>query len=106
MEHEPGTKRNLADGLRRLLDQRDERRSEGASQNAALIHGKNRHVVGVVNLSASGAMIRFGGDLSEGDEVVLQLLDHGTVTGQVRWVRDGCVGIGFVSPIDGAQDQQ
>jgi len=43
-------------------------------------------------------MIVFAGDLAEGDEVALQLLDHGAVTGQVRWVRDGRVGVSFVDP--------
>lgn len=41
-------------------------------------------------------MIVFAGDLAEGDEVALQLLDHGAVTAQVRWVRDGRVGVSFV----------
>ena len=40
-------------------------------------------------------MIVYSGDVAEGDELVLQLLDQGSVTGQVRWVRDGRVGVSF-----------
>ena len=92
----PASKRpGLGDGLRRLLDQRAEQRNEGEVQTAVLDHRGRRHVVRVSNLSSSGAMIVFNGELADGDEVSLQLLDHGTVTAQVRWVRDGRAGISF-----------
>lgn len=94
MDEIPASKR-LGDGLRRLIDQRTEHRGEGEPQTAVLVSRGQRHVVRVANLSSSGAMIMFGGDLSDGDEVQLQLLDHGTVTAQVRWVREGRVGISF-----------
>lgn len=90
----------LSDGLRRLLDQREEERSESGSQTAVLTHAGNRHVVGVINVSSAGAMIRYRGALAEADEIMLQLLDHGPVTGQVRWVRDGRVGVSFDTPVD------
>lgn len=106
MDEGPVSKHGITDGLRRLLDQRDEERSDGGSQTAVLTHNGSRHVVGVVNLSASGAMIRFGGELIEGTEVQLQLLDHGTVTGQVRWIRDGRVGVSFADPIGVVEDQE
>lgn len=96
MDDPPASKRPaLSDGLRRLLDQRVEPRDEAESQTAVLNHRGHRHVVRVANLSASGAMIVFEGDLAEGDEVALQLLDQGLVAGQVRWVRDGRVGVSF-----------
>jgi hypothetical protein len=34
-----------------------------------------------------------------GEDVTLQLLDHGAVAGHVRWVRDGRVGINFVAAL-------
>lgn len=105
MEQGPGAKRGIADSLRRLLDQREDERSESGSQSAVLTHKDDRHVVRVLNLSTSGAMIRSGGDLAEGDEVTLQLLDHGPVAGQVRWVRGGHVGVEFTTALDGAGDQ-
>lgn len=106
MDNGPGTRRGIGDGLRRLLDQRDEERSESGSQTAVLSHQGSRHVVGMVNLSSAGAMLRFRGDLAEGDEVLLQLLDHGAVKGQVRWIRDGRVGVSFAAPVDSVQGEQ
>lgn len=90
----------ISDGLRRLIDQRVEQRAESGSQTAILNHRGHRHVVGLVNVSASGAMIVFHGELSDGDEVSLQLLDQGLVAGQVRWVRDGRVGINFLDQLE------
>lgn len=105
MEDGPGTKRGLGDGLRRLLDQRDEERNESGSQTAVLTHRGSKHIVGLVNLSSSGAMICFRGDLAEGDEVQLQLLDHGAVTAQVRWIRDDQIGVSFNTNGDQGNDQ-
>lgn len=106
MDDSPAPKRAaLGDGLRRLLDQRVEPRDEAESQTAVLNHRGHRHVVRIANLSATGAMIVFQGDLTEGEEVVLQLLDHGSVTGQVRWVRGGRVGVSFVDSAKTQTDQ-
>ena len=96
MAKPPVSKRpGISDGLRRLLDQRAEQRDASEIQTAVLNHRGSRHVVRVANLSLSGAMIAFTGDLAEGDEVSLQLLDHGAVAAQVRWIRDGRVGVSF-----------
>lgn len=102
----PGAKRSIGDGLRRLLDQRAEGRSESGSQTAILNHRGQRHVVGLINLSSSGAMLRFPGDVADGDEVMLHLLDHGAVAGQVRWIRDGKVGVSFTDLVDSVQDER
>lgn len=98
-------KRVIGDGLRRLLDQRGEERSESASHTAVLHHRGHRQIVELSNLSATGAMIRFGGEIAEGDEVTLHLLDHGAVSGQVRWNRDGRVGILFTAPLAATMDE-
>lgn len=101
MDDSPAPKRpGLGDSLRRLLDQREEERADGASQSAVLNHRGARHVVRLVNVSSRGAMLAYQGDLAEGDEVSLQLLDHGPVAGQVLWTRDGRVGIAFSSPLE------
>lgn len=100
MANLPSAKRTaISDGLRRLLDQREEQRDDVEARTAVLNHCGHRHVVRVVNLSSSGAMIVFSGDLAMGDELSLQLLDHGSVTAQVRWVRDGRVGVSFADPL-------
>lgn len=90
----------LTQGLRRLLDERSEPRARESSQTAVLSARGANHVVRVLNLSSSGAMIHFPGDIGDGEDVTIQLLDHGPVAGQVRWSREGCVGIHFHAPID------
>lgn len=86
--------------VKRMFDERLEQRSEAAAQTAILSHRGRNHVVRIGNLSASGAMIVYSGLPHIGEEVGLQLLDHGAVTGQVRWVRDGRVGINFAAPLE------
>lgn len=88
--------------VRRMFDQRDEPRFdvEGDLQTAVLSHGGRNHVVRVGNISASGAMVVYSEVPHIGEAVTLQLLDHGAVAGHVRWVRDGRVGINFVSPLE------
>lgn len=86
--------------LRRLLDEREESRAEGSLQNAVLTHRGRDHVVRVSNVSSSGAMVAYSEIAAIGDAVTLLLLDHGAVAGQVRWVRDGHVGINFAAPLE------
>ncbi len=101
MDNNPASKRHgIGDGLRRLLDQRGEERAQSESPTAVLDLAGRRHVVRLVNVSESGAMVVFHGQVAEDDAVTLQLLDHGAVAGQVRWVRDGRVGINFSDPVE------
>ena len=86
--------------VKRMFDERGEPRFEGEVQTAALVYRGRSHVVRVGNISASGAMVVFADVPAIGEAVTLQLLDHGAVGGQVRWVRDGHVGINFDSPLD------
>ena len=50
-----------------------------------------------LNLSNSGAMVIFPVLPHIGEAVTLQLLDWGQVQGNVRWVRDGKIGINFAA---------
>ena len=88
--------------VRRMFDERDEPRFdvEGELQTATMTCGGKSHVVRVGNISSSGAMVVFADIPRIGEDVILQLLDHGAVAGQVRWVRDGRIGINFVAPIE------
>jgi hypothetical protein len=88
--------------VKRVFDQRDEPRFEldGELQTAVLEHGGRNNVVRVGNISNSGAMVIYADVPHIGESVTLQLLDHGAVTGQVRWVRDGRIGINFDAPLD------
>ena len=86
--------------VKRMFDERAEARVEAESQTAVLsIRGRN-HIVSVVNLSRGGAMLRFAGDAHIGESVSLQLLDRGVIAGQVRWLRDGRMGVSFAHPLE------
>ncbi len=86
--------------VKRMFDERAEQRVEAESQTALLsIRGRN-HIVSVVNLSRSGAMLRFTGDAHIGETVALQMLDRGSIAGQVRWLRDGRMGVYFATPLE------
>jgi len=77
-----------------------ETRLDAESQTAVLsVRGRN-HIVSLVNLSSSGAMVRFTGEAHIGETVSLQLLDRGTIAGQVRWLRDGRMGVYFSRPLE------
>ena len=107
MDEIPASKRpGLGEGIRRLLDERGEPRASTGSNTVTLDHQGRRHLVRLVNVSPSGAMISFQGNLADGDEVTLHLLDHGPVTGQVRWTRDGRVGIIFSKPLSSMLDHE
>jgi hypothetical protein len=86
--------------VKRVFDERSEERLDAESHAAVLsLRGRN-HVVTLVNLSRSGAMLRFGGEAHIGESVSLQLLDRGTIAGQVRWLRDGRMGVYFAAPLE------
>jgi hypothetical protein len=71
---------------------------EPADTADLIVRGKE-YQVSILDLSASGAMVLFDGLTREGDRVTVRLLDHGEVDGQVRWVREGKVGIYFTRPL-------
>lgn len=83
--------------LRRFVDEREE--SRGREQvTATLTHRGQDQQVRVSNISSSGAMVEYP-HADIGEAVTLHLLDHGAVAGQVRWARDGRVGIHFMTPL-------
>ena len=86
--------------VKRMFDERSEERMDAESQTAVLSVRGHNHIVGLVNLSRSGAMVRFAGDAHIGESVSLQLLDRGTIAGQVRWLRDGRMGVFFARPLE------
>lgn len=86
---------------KRKIDERADERVSPASETVVLEYRGRRHVVRMGNISASGAMVSFAQVPNIGEQVVLQLLDHGRVPAQVRWVRDGRLGLAFTG---GSQD--
>jgi len=86
--------------VKRMFDERTEERLDADSQTAILsLRGRN-HIVSLINLSKSGAMVRFTGEAHIGESVSLQMLDRGTIDGQVRWLRDGRMGVYFTQPLE------
>ena len=61
---------------------------------------QRKHVVRLVNISKSGAMVIFPHIPNIGECLPLQLLDQGLVTAQVRWVKDGRIGVSFAAPLE------
>lgn len=86
--------------VRRVFDERLEPRNEAESQTAVLEVRERRYVVRLVNISQSGAMVIFPHMPHIGEEVVLHLLGRGRISGYVRWVRDGRIGVNFAAPLE------
>lgn len=86
--------------VKRVFDERSEPRHDAGSATAVLEHDGRRHVVRVVNVSRSGAMVIFATMPHIGDQVRLQLFGHDQRSGTIRWVRDGRVGVTFDDPLE------
>jgi hypothetical protein len=84
----------------RSIDERSELRRESASSTAVLEFRGRKHVVRLINVSSSGAMVVFPHIPNIGEKLPLQLLDQGLVTAQVRWVKDGRIGLSFAAPLE------
>ncbi len=82
----------------RTIDERDELRHAAISSTAVLEFRGRRHVVRLVNISSSGAMVIFPHMPNIGERLMLQLLDRGLVSSQVRWVKEGRIGLSFTRP--------
>jgi hypothetical protein len=80
---------------KRAIDERGEARQPSASSTAVLEFRGRKHVVRLVNVSSSGAMVIFPYVPNIGERLPLQVLDRGVVSAQVRWVKDGRVGLSF-----------
>jgi methyl-accepting chemotaxis protein len=83
----------------RSIDERAELRHAAVSGTAVLSFRGRRHVVRLVNVSSSGAMIVFPHVPHIGEGVLIQLLDRGQVTAQVIWAKAGRVGLSFADGV-------
>jgi len=79
----------------RAIDERREARHPSVSSTGVLEFRGRKHVVRLINISSSGAMVIFPHVPNIGERLPLQILDRGVVTAQVRWVRDGRIGLSF-----------
>lgn len=85
---------------KRVIDERDEARYPAASSTAVMQFRGRKHVVRLINASKSGAMVIFPHVPNIGEKLPLQILDHGLVTAQVIWVKDGRIGLSFTNPLE------
>ena len=82
----------------RSIDERTELRHPSMSNTAVLEFRGRKHVIRLVNVSPSGAMAVFPHTPNIGERLLIQLLDRGAVWAQVRWVKDGRIGLSFGFP--------
>lgn len=85
--------------VKRTIDERSEARHAALSGTAVLDFRGRKHVVRLVNISSSGAMVIFPHTPNIGERLMLQLLDRGLVSSQVRWVKEGRIGVSFDAPL-------
>lgn len=81
--------------VKRMFDQREDVRVPPDPNQAMLGWRGKSQAVKVVNVSDGGAMLLLDEVPHIGERVTLQLVDRGLIAGQVRWVRDGRVGVNF-----------
>ena len=86
--------------VKRMFDSRGEQRVAAEQLSAVMVHRGREHVVRLVNVSASGAMVIFSAMPHIGEEVTIQLLGRDTIAGHVMWVRDGRIGVNFAAPLE------
>jgi hypothetical protein len=84
----------------RSIDERTEVRHPSVSNTAVLEFRGRKHVIRLLNVSPSGAMIVFPHTPNIGERLLIQLLDRGAVWAQVRWVKDGRIGVSFAAPLE------
>lgn len=84
----------------RRIDERSELRHPSVSNTAVMQFRGRKHVVQLINVSRSGAMVIFPHMPNIGERLPLQLIDHGLVWSQVRWVKDGRIGLSFAAPLE------
>jgi len=84
--------------VRRMFEQRMEERVEPQGDRATLCWRGRTVDVRIGNISSAGMMLWFDQIPHIGERIAVQLLDQKPLAGQVRWVRDGRVGINFTGP--------
>lgn len=84
----------------RVIDERGETRHSSLSSTAVLEWRGRKHVIRLVNISPSGAMVIFPHVPHIGETLTLQLLDRGLISAKVMWVKDGRIGLSFAAPLE------
>lgn len=85
--------------VKRLFDQRSEPRIECEADGAVLSFRGSEHAVKLLNCSPSGAMVLFEHVPNIGETVAFRSINGGAHKAQVRWVRDGKIGLTFLGAV-------
>ena len=86
--------------VRRLFDHRAEPRVDMYPASAILGFRDREHLVALVNLSASGAMVEFARVPRIGETVTFRTDGRDAVEARVRWACDGRIGIHFATRVE------
>ena len=86
--------------VQRMFDERSEPRAAPESQTAVLSLRGRKHVVRLLNVSTSGAMLVLPVIPHIGEQVSVQLFGREPILANVCWVRDGKIGINFLVPLE------
>ena len=86
--------------VKRIFDQRDEARGDADGVLAELSWRDQTIAVRLANLSSAGAMVISDEIPHIGERVALRLSDGRAAPGDIRWVRDGRIGIHFAAPLE------
>lgn len=90
----------VARSVSRACDHRNEPRSEAGSATATIKLRGRRHVVPLVNVSRSGAMVILSLIPHIGETISIRLAGGPPLPGRVCWVRGGRIGISFAAPVE------
>lgn len=85
--------------VKRMFDQRHEARADLAAGARIEWRGRDQ-AVGLVNLSASGAMVLCSEIPRIGEKMTLRLPQRAPIACAVRWVRNGRLGLHFTPTVE------
>lgn len=86
--------------VKRLFDHRAEQRIDMYPASAIFGFREREHMVALINLSPSGAMIEFARVPRIGESVSLRLDGRDPLQARVRWACDGRIGLHFATRVE------
>lgn len=91
---------SLKDSVPSAPDKRQSERHLTLLRVGILTVADRRELCMIRNISAGGMLIRSFCKLRKGTAVSIELKQGEHIPGKVSWIRDGCAGIQFDSPVD------
>lgn len=102
MEEQPveTTIYSLTDEMPRADERRSDERHLTLFRVGSVTIGERRELCLIKNISAGGMLIRVYCLLEPGTRLAVELKQGEQIAATVNWMRDGCAGIAFDSPVD------